>query len=404
LNAEHVKSGLAGIWNDMNEPATGDVDPFGMRFDRDGENFPHERYHNQYAMLMAMGTVMGLLDAMPNLRTFVLSRAGFAGIQRYAANWMGDNASRWEHLDMSLPMALGLGVSGQPFVGADIGGFAQDCNPELLVRWTQCAAFTPFFRNHNCAGQRDQYPWAFGPGVEKLCKVAIEQRYRLLPYIYTSFMHSAETGAPVQRPLVFDFQSDRNTWEIDDQYLFGESLLIAPVLKPEQNSRFAYLPAGHWMDWYTQALQTGNQYVTVNTPLEHIGVFARAGAVIPMLAEAPQTTCGLQPESIDLEFIVPPQDGIYRSTLYEDDGLTFAHREGKYVRTEFTVTRSGKHVKIEAKVSGQGFPAFRRTQFRVNFRGSTPTAVRLGSQAVPVNNGSVVIANRGEGFVINSEF
>ena len=144
----------------MNEPATGMIPPTRMRFDRGRAS--HERYHNQYALLMAMGTRDGLLAAMPDLRTFILSRAGFAGIQRYAANWMGDNMSRWDHLELSLPMAAGLGVSGQAFVGADIGGFAGHSNAELFLRWMQMGTLTPFCRNHSEIGNADQYAWAWG--------------------------------------------------------------------------------------------------------------------------------------------------------------------------------------------------------------------------------------------------
>ena len=163
LNAAHVQSGLAGIWNDMNEPATGAMAPERMRFNRGQDS--HERWHNQYALLMAMGTRDGLLEAMPELRTFILSRAGFAGIQRYAANWMGDNQARWDHLWLSIPMANGFGLSGQPFVGADVGGFAGHSNAELFLRWLQYAALTPFCRNHSMLGDVDQYAWSWGDAV-----------------------------------------------------------------------------------------------------------------------------------------------------------------------------------------------------------------------------------------------
>ena len=247
LNAEHVLSGLAGIWNDMNEPATGDVSPEEMWFERG--KYPHARFHNQYAMLMAMATAQGLLAALPDRRTFVLSRAGSPGIQRYAANWMGDNCSRWEHLEMSVPMALGFGISGQPFVGADIGGFVEDGSMELLVRWYQCGTLTPFCRNHNCAGQRDQYPWVYGGAAEDLVRDAIAFRYRLMPYIYTQFMLSTQTGAPVQIPLVFQYQDDLSARYIDDEYLFGSDLLVAPIFRAGDTSRHVYLPAGTWHDW-----------------------------------------------------------------------------------------------------------------------------------------------------------
>src|SRR3712207_1342562 len=147
----------------MNEPATGVIPPDQMRFDRGRAS--HDRYHNQYALLMAMGTTAGLREAMPELRTFVLSRAGSPGIQRYAANWMGDNLSRWDHLWLSTPMAMGLGVSGQPFVGADAGGFSGHSNAELFLRWMQLGALTPFFRNHSELGNVDQYAWSWGDVV-----------------------------------------------------------------------------------------------------------------------------------------------------------------------------------------------------------------------------------------------
>ncbi|HZA32052.1 MAG TPA: TIM-barrel domain-containing protein, partial [Propionibacteriaceae bacterium] len=206
LNAAHVESGLAGIWNDMNEPATGKIPPIRMLFGRG--QYSHEHYRNQYALLMAMATTAGLRKQMPELRTFVLSRAGFAGIQRYAANWMGDNQSRWDHLWLSIPMGNGFGISGQAFVGADIGGFQGNANAELFLRWMQYGVLTPFCRNHSEIGNVDQYAWAWGDVIEGYVRSAISLRYRLLPYLYACFLSAAETGAPVQRPMIFDHQYD----------------------------------------------------------------------------------------------------------------------------------------------------------------------------------------------------
>lgn len=308
LNAEHVKSGLAGIWNDMNEPATGDIPAERMLFS-DG-TLRHERVHNEYAMLMAMGTVDGLREVMPELRTFVLSRAGSPGIQRYAANWMGDNMARWDHIWLSLPMGTGLGISGQPFVGADIGGFAEDSSAELFARWVQYGALTPFARNHSAINHVDQYAFSFGPEVLAIAKDALELRYRLLPYIYTAFWQSAQTGEPIQRPLVFDYQYDKNTHELSDQYGFGRSLMVAPVYAAKQTSREVYLPAGEWFDWATDERIQGSRTITAAAPAERIPVFAKAGSVIPMLAQAPQTTADLRIEQIQLHVFVPSQDGL----------------------------------------------------------------------------------------------
>ncbi|HEY2516033.1 MAG TPA: glycoside hydrolase family 31 protein [Polyangiaceae bacterium] len=398
-NARHVAPGVAGIWIDMNEPATGDVEPFAMRFD--GAREPHERYHNQYALLMAMATREGLRRASPDARPFVLTRSGFAGIQRYAAQWLGDNVSDWDHLGMSLPMAAGMGLSGQPFIGADIPGFSANPTPELAVRWMQYGALTPFCRCHNEDGERDQYPWSFGPGVEKRMRAALELRYRLLPYIYSAFMRASESGDPIQRPLVYDFQNDRHARETDDAYLFGEALLVAPVLSPGQTARHVYLPRGTWVDWYTGERLEGGQFITANAPLDRIPLFARGGYVIPTYAAPPPSTMGYFPEAIDLNLIVPDEDGEFYSHLHEDDGLTLGYQRGQFVRTTFCVTRQGARVTLTAKVAGQGFPEHRRRSFGVVVQGSALGKIDLGGREVHAERGRVEFENRGEGFELS---
>ncbi|HVR60294.1 MAG TPA: glycoside hydrolase family 31 protein [Polyangia bacterium] len=401
LTARHVGSGVAGIWNDMNEPATADVEPFAMRFDRDGANHSHERYHNQYALLMAMATREGLRAAQPHARTFILTRAGFAGIQRFAAQWLGDNCSEWDHLQMSVPMSMGMGVSGQPFIGGDIPGFRATPTPELAVRWTQYGALTPFCRCHNESGERDQYPWSFGPGVEKLSRAALELRYRLLPYIYSAFMRSSETGEPVQRPLVFDFQNDRHARETEDAYLFGEGLLVAPVLAPGQTARHVYLPAGTWIDWHTGQRYAGSQYVTVPAPLDHIPLFARGGRVVPTDASGVKSTMDHHPAMLELRVAVPDEDGEFYSQLHEDDGVTDAHEKGAFVRTTFCLTRHGDHGRLTAKVSGNGFPELRRRSFRVTFPGTRVEKIELSGGEVRGRDGYVEFDNRGEPFELS---
>ncbi|WP_024285983.1 TIM-barrel domain-containing protein [Cellulomonas sp. KRMCY2] len=398
LNAAHVASGLAGIWNDMNEPATGAIDAAAMRFGRG--QYSHERYHNQYALLMAMGTTAGLLEAMPEKRTFVLSRAGSAGIQRYAANWLGDNASRWDHLSLSIPMASGFGISGQAFVGADIGGFWGDTNPELLLRWMQYGALTPFCRNHTGANTVDQYAWAFGTVVEGYVREAIRLRYRLMPYVYASFLRASESGAPVQRPLVFDHQYDALVRDIDDQYLFGPDLLVAPVLAPGVTSRQVYLPAGTWFDWHTGERHRGKQYVRATTPMDRIPIYARGGAVIPMWPEAPASTDGYFPALIELHLFVPDGDDTSTSFLQEDDGITFAASGGARVRTSFEVTRQGSEVTVLAGVEGDGFPQSAREAFHLVVHGAVPRAVRLDDEPPRAYLGRVPIPNTGQGFVV----
>ena len=398
LNAAHVQSGLAGIWNDMNEPATGNIDPMPMRFGRGA--YAHERFHNQYALLMAMGTTAGLREAMPELRTFVLTRAGFAGIQRYAANWMGDNLARWDHLWLGIPMGSGFGISGQAFVGADIGGFAGNTDPELFLRWMQYGVLTPFCRNHSEIGNVDQYAWSFGDVIGGHVREAVKLRYRLLPYLYACFLRAAETGAPVQRPLVFDYQYEGAVRDLDDEFLLGPDLLVAPVVAPGVTARQVYLPAGDWYEWHTGKLVGGSRFHTAATPMESIPIFARGGAVIPMWPEAPASTSGYHPSIVELHLFVPVADGSYSSVLQEDDGLTFGALSGARYRTDFEVARSGRTVLLKATVTGDGYPEFARERFVLVLHGADPATVQVDGTEVAGAGGRFEFANSGTGFTL----
>ena len=399
LNAAHVQSGLAGIWNDMNEPATGDVPCDAMHFG--GGIIPHARFHNQYAILMAMGTVEGLLTAMPERRTFVLSRAGSPGIQRYAANWLGDNCSRWEHLWMSIPMATGFGVSGQPFVGADVGGFMENVTPELLVRWYQYGALTPFCRNHNHQGQNDQYPWVLGDAAEAICRRAVERRYRLLPYLYAAFVEASETGAPVQRPLIFDYQDDLAARTVDDQFLLGRDLLVAPVYREGQTARPVYLPAGTWYD-QDDVCHEGPAWITADAPLSTIPCYARGGSIIPMWPAAPVSTMGHHPDSVELHVFLPTKEGEVCSILHEDDGETFAFRDGENYRTEFVLRLDGDTITLTALVTGDGYPAFARKDFVLVFHGAPPSSISLDGRETFLHNNRLMFANKGRNFFLRA--
>jgi alpha-glucosidase len=396
LNAAHVRSGVAGVWNDMNEPATGAVAPDRMRFD--GGRASHARFHNQYALLMAMGTAVGLRDAMPDRRPFVLSRAGSPGIQRYAANWLGDNQARWDHLWLSMPMGMGFGVSGQPFLGADVGGFQGHTNAELFLRWMQYGTLTPFCRNHSEIGNADQYAWAWGDVVLGLVRDAIALRYRLLPYLYAAFVRASETGAPVQRPLVFDHQDDPAVRDLDDEYLLGPDLLVAPVTAAGQTARQVYLPAGDWYDWHTGELVGGGRYVLAATPMDHIPIFARGGAVVAMWPQAPPSTAGHRPAVVELHLFLPDAEGEHRSLLQEDDGTTLAAHDGARVRTTFAVTRRADRLTLRAEVVGDGFPEHARRAFHLVVHGATPPAVVVDGDRVAPEDGRFVIPNDGTAF------
>ncbi|MCH2209324.1 MAG: glycoside hydrolase family 31 protein [Lentisphaerales bacterium] len=389
LNSQHVQSGIAGIWNDMNEPATGEISPTEMRFaEDDNSQQPHSRYHNEYALLMAMGTVEGLKKNEPNERTFVLSRAGSPGIQRYAANWMGDNASRWEHLQMSLPMAMGLGLSGQPFIGADIGGFVEPSHTELFIRWIQCGIFYPFCRNHN-DHPADQYIWSFGKATQKICKEFLDLRYKLLPYIYTEFVKSHRTGQAILRPLIHDYQTDATVRQLEDQFLFGEALLIAPVLHSGQTARTVYLPKGEWCDMNTEKIYEGEKWISVEAPIDTLPMFAKCGSVIPMLEDIPESTMSLSREKLKLYLALPVTHGNYDSELFEDDGLTEDFHKGKFHHTQFSLSFSKAAVSLKSKSAGKGFKEFNRHEINVYI-------ISEAQQAQTIN-----LKNTGESFELD---
>lgn len=370
-NAKHVEFGLAGIWNDMNEPATGDIPPYGMRFG--SGRYSHEAYHNAYALLMAMGTVEGLRKAMPDKRTFVLSRAGSAGIQRYAANWLGDNMSRWDHLEMSVTMSLGMGLSGQAFVGADIGGFCEQSNGELLARWYQAACLAPFCRNHCDAASRDQYPWSFGPEIEEVCREALHLRYRLMPYLYTAFVQAAETGLPVMRPMILDYPE---FGDCQDQYMLGDSLLVAPVMQEGVRGRTVTFPAGEWFSFWDETIYQGTCYV--QAPLSQIPLFIKAGSVVPMWQKVLVSTLGYREKSPSLRICVPSEDGVWTSVMVEDDGETLGWERGERLVTCFILTRQGNSLKLEVANEGVPDPGFIREGYDLEVVGGDGATLSLG--------------------------
>jgi alpha-glucosidase len=297
-------------------------------------------------------------------------------------------------------MATGLGISGQPFVGADIGGFEGDTNAELFLRWMQYGTLTPFCRNHSAIGWIDQYAWSWGEVVEDHVRDAIRLRYRLLPYLDAAFVISSETGAPVQRPLVYDHQHDHAARDLDDEYMLGPDLLVAPVLQPGATARQVYLPAGTWYDWHTDQPIVGPRYTRADVTMDHIPLYARGGAVIAMWATAPTSTAGHHPSAVELHVFVPAVDGTHTSVLQEDDGITFAANNGARVRTTFTLTRSGEQVTVRALVDGDGYPDFARRQFDLIVHGSVADTVTVDGTDGELIDGRVALANNGNDVAI----
>jgi alpha-glucosidase len=335
--------GIAGIWNDMNELAgwKRDIRLLGMslgwgtvdwsRMRHGDEMVPHARIRNVYALLEAESTYDGLLRLRPEKRPFVISRAGYPGLQRYSLIWTGDNASTWGQLAMAVPMQLNLGLSGQPFVGADIGGFLGAPSPELFARWIEQGTFSPFCRNHTAVNMPNQEPWAFNDQVTAISRDAINLRYRLLPYTYSLFEEASRTGWPIMRAMPFEFPADERVTGIQDQYMWGEALMVAPVVAKGAIRRPVYFPAGDWYDWYSGKKFTGPAEIEVETPLARAPIFARGGAIVPLGPAIMHTN----EKPLDpLTLVVFPGAAASSFSLYEDAGEGFGYREGDYARTE----------------------------------------------------------------------
>lgn len=375
--------GIKGFWNDMNEPSVFDVPTktflLDVRHDVDGVTASHAEIHNVYGMQMARGTYEGLRQLRPDERPFVLTRAGFAGTQRYSAAWTGDNVSSWEHVAMAIPMCLNFGLSGQPFVGPDIGGFMGTPTGEMYTRWLQYGVFLPLCRSHAVKGSINKEPWEYGEEFEKINRNSIELRYQLIPFLYTEFYNSSVSGIPIMRPLVLEFPDDKTTYRIDTQFLVGENLLVSPVTEPGAKTHELYLPAGEWYDFWNREKVTGNRWINAQAPLDRLPLFVRAGAVIPM-QQTVQYTDQLPIDPLTLE-IFPSAEA--HGTYYEDDGITFAYQKGIFRKVNVKAVVRGSEIKIEySQAEGEFIPQKRFVLFAVNGVSQKPKSILLGGKSI----------------------
>jgi alpha-glucosidase len=359
--------GIAGFWNDMNEPSCFSLQKTGGGFTADGniseglgriegKTLPydarhgqkrHLEVHNVYGLTMCQATREALERLRPEARPFVLTRAGFAGIQRYSAVWTGDNSSYWAHLESSIAMLVGLGLSGVAFTGADIPGFVGEPSAELMSRWYQLGVFYPLMRNHSAKGTPYQEPWRFGNETLRLVREALERRYRLLPTLYTLMLEASRTGLPVLRPLVMHDPEDLECLNANDQFLFGDALLVAPVVRPGDSKQLAYLPSGHWLEFNNfQAGEVleGSRYVIADAPHDAIPMFLRAGSGIALTRAAKHTSSA---NWSHLEWHLHAADTI-EASLYEDAGDGY----GDSRQTRISGRLEGDKLVLERGVTG----------------------------------------------------
>lgn len=391
LHRAYTENGVAGIWNDMNEPSDF-VDQSGknqldvVSYD-EGEKSTHAKNRNVFSLLMARATYEGLERLRPNERPYVITRAAYAGIQRYSTMWTGDTNSSWESLALNIPMFTTLGMSGEPFVGSDVGGFIGRGNGELLTRAYQISFLAPFCRNHKENDGYDQEPWRFGKYYEDIIRKYLKLRYQLLPFLYTTLEEAHQTGTPLFRPLVLNYQTDPNTYNLDDQFMIGNDLLVAPVLKPDVTRRLVYLPKGSWYDYWTNKKFEGGTMVSVEAPLETVPMFVRAGAIIPTGPEMNYTT--EKPRDPITFNIYPDDQGTAAATLYEDDGTSQSYKEAGFRRTTLSVKRVGPGYVVTISPSqGSYNPGNRKFAFVVK-SGRTPRVLSAddtgGAQTIRLN-------------------
>lgn len=366
---QHLDEGIAGFWTDMNEPGVFMTErsakpeifhhpektfPYDTPHAGDGLPDTHRRYHNVYGMQMARATFEGLKKLEPEKRPFVLTRAGFAGVQRYAAVWTGDNYAGWEHLALSIPMLANMSVSGVPFVGCDVGGFNDMPSGELYARWLQAGALTPFFRSHSVGWVGNKEPWEFGDEFTKINRATVELRYQFLPYLYTLFREHERTGAPVMRPLWYEFPGDPLTYLVSDQYMVGSDILVAPVVKEGMRTRGIYLPAdAEWIDWWTGIrLESGKTHYPP-APLDRLPIFIRVGSVVPTQAVI-QHTGEMPNAAITLNVAAGIREGrTETAVLFQDAGDGYGYRRGRSHEIEITHRPGSLLLKRTGEFEGQ---------------------------------------------------
>ncbi|MBC8008721.1 MAG: DUF5110 domain-containing protein [Burkholderiales bacterium] len=351
--AEFARQGVSGAWIDMNDPSLSGTEPFDMLFNRGRET--HTTYHNQYALGMAQATREGFLQAEPERRPFVISRSGFIGQSRHSALWTGDNFSNYHHLRQSIPVTLNLALSGVPFNGPDVPGFAGSATRDLAIAWYKAGFLFPFFRNHSILKSSPQEPWRFGASATRIIGHYIRLRYKLLPYLYNLFVEQERVGEAILRPLFHDYEDTAALplGMIDDQFLVGRDILQAPVVVEKTSGRELLLPGSkRWFCARTGRWEKGAQRIRTATTEASTPLYIREGAIVPMQAgERKDATNDLA--NIELHvFLAADSEGSFTTHYTCDDGESFAYRTGGETRLRITATCKGGELRFEISAEG----------------------------------------------------
>jgi alpha-glucosidase len=352
-----LDTGVAGVWNDMNEPAVfgSGTFPVDVRHNFDGFHGSHRKAHNIYGMQMVRATYEGLKKLQINKRPFTITRAGFSGVQRYSSVWTGDNVATWEHLKIAIIQCQRLSISGISFCGSDIGGFSGQPDGELFTRWIQMGVFSPFMRAHSAGDTIEREPWSFGKEFEDINRKFIELRYRLLPYIYTAFWEHYRYNLPIIRPLVMHEQENVFTHSIQEVFTFGDKILVAPVTDQGARVKNVYFPAGCWYNYWTHEPIKGGREHQVLAPLDSMPIFVKAGSVIP---EAPVMQYVGEFEPIEMIYQIYFSEYEVSSICFEDHGETFAFEQNIYLEKKFMVSGDKNSMHISKSIEGLFNPLY----------------------------------------------
>ncbi|MES2386667.1 MAG: glycoside hydrolase family 31 protein [Bacteroidota bacterium] len=384
LHQELMDLGVDGIWNDMNEPSvfgTGTF-PNDVRHDYDGHKASHRKAHNVYGMQMVRATYEGLLKIQKNKRPFTITRSAYSGVQRYASAWTGDNIGTWDHLKLAGIQCQRMSMSGISFVGSDIGGFTGSPSAELFVRWIQMGVFAPLMRAHSAGDTPEREPWSFGPETEAICKKFIELRYRLLPYIYSAFWENHKFGFPILRPVIMIEQDIPTNTYRQDEFTFGDKILVCPVLEPGASGRIVYLPRGGWYHMFTNKYYAGSQEHYIEAPIDDMPVFVRAGAVVP---EYPvmQHTHDIKLSELFLNIYYA--DYAVNSFMYEDHGENLAYQQDIYTEKKFLYQGDENGFSLSQKATGLYTPRYDTYSIRLIGLSFEKFSIKVDGKAIKYN-------------------
>ena len=376
LFKELVDAGVAGVWNDMNEPAVfgSGTFPVDVRHNYDGFHGSHRKAHNVYGMQMVRATYDGLKKLQKNKRPFTITRAGYSGVQRYSSVWTGDNVASWEHLKIAIVQCQRLSMSGVSFCGSDIGGFSGEPDAELFTRWIQMGVFSPFMRAHSAGDTSEREPWSFGKEYEDINRKFIELRYRLLPYIYSAFWEHHRHDFPILRPLVMHEQENVLTHTIQEIFTFGDKILIAPVSDPGARTKNVYLPAGSWYNYWTHEHMQGGREYQMAAPLDSMPIFVKAGSVIP---ESPVMQYVGEFELEELIFQIYYSEYEANSFYFEDHDDTFAFEQNIYLEKKYVVNGDSKSMTIMQSIEGLFTPRYETYDLKIIGLPFTPVKVLI---------------------------